>query len=421
MTINPKKNLDLLEKCQKSALKSSRKACIWRAWVDQTFNGQYTNWHEQSQNGPEHVTNAWRVWSLTFITPVTTDKYCYVGNTAQHCRQACFQDSDFAGDFEDSNQLLEESYVYSEVEHLSPSVGCARNKRQYPTVPQNRKLFSLGCWLRMDGIPALDFLGRGNWDVTFNKQHTARQGRLAQGNLCGTGDHSSKKTRTKTPTEMRKARGWAIVKRGVRTHQHTFFSRRVSVVHLWRQRSSDQDANLRTKSDDETYFQNPQSCSWLVVWQNQLGPPNLNQICWHRTSTCRHSDRRKFLEKWMESPLVIAQLEGTFRPFLSVRRAHYDCCRVETRTEHDLGRWLTDSKSKTCESGDAQPYKEETSSSSLGCRVNPDMTMKEKESAKHQETGCSVIQNRKSKIRKWVDKRRFLKPPGNWSRWIKPK
>ena len=67
----------------------------------------------------------------------------YIGNTAQHCPLSLFQDSDFAGDFEDSNrnQPREESYVFVEAEHLSPSVGCARNRRQYPTVPQNLKAF----------------------------------------------------------------------------------------------------------------------------------------------------------------------------------------------------------------------------------------------------------------------------------------
>ena len=39
---------------------------------------------------------------------------------------------------------------------------------------------------------------------------------------------------------------------------------------------------------------------------------------------------------------------------LSGWRAHCDCCHVETRPEHDLERWLTDGKSKTCQSGDAQ-------------------------------------------------------------------
>ena len=32
-------------------------------------------------------------------------QYCYVGNTAQQCRLGMFQDSDFAGDFEDSNSI----------------------------------------------------------------------------------------------------------------------------------------------------------------------------------------------------------------------------------------------------------------------------------------------------------------------------
>ena len=45
------------------------------------------------------------------------------------------------------NQLREESYVSLEVEHLFPSLGCARHKRQYPTVLLNQQLFRwmLGC------------------------------------------------------------------------------------------------------------------------------------------------------------------------------------------------------------------------------------------------------------------------------------
>ena len=34
-------------------------------------------------------------------------QYCHVGNTAQHCRFGVFQDSDFAGDFEDSKSTSE--------------------------------------------------------------------------------------------------------------------------------------------------------------------------------------------------------------------------------------------------------------------------------------------------------------------------
>ena len=68
-------------------------------------------------------------------------KKCHVGNTAQHCRLGLFQDSDFAGDLEDSKSTSGESNASLEVEHLFRSVGCARSKRQCLTVPENRKLF----------------------------------------------------------------------------------------------------------------------------------------------------------------------------------------------------------------------------------------------------------------------------------------
>ena len=67
--------------------------------------------------------------------------YCHVGNAAQHCRLGLFQDSDFAGDLEDSKSTSGESYVSSEVEHLSPSVGCARSKLLSRTVLQSLKSF----------------------------------------------------------------------------------------------------------------------------------------------------------------------------------------------------------------------------------------------------------------------------------------
>ena len=41
-------------------------------------------------------------WFLTFITQTISDIYCHVGNTAHHCWLGLFQDSDFAGDLEDS-------------------------------------------------------------------------------------------------------------------------------------------------------------------------------------------------------------------------------------------------------------------------------------------------------------------------------
>ena len=62
------------------------------------------------------------------------------------------------------------------------------------------EIISLDAGLRMDGLLALDL-----WDVVIEVLHstnnTKRPLRLDPGNWCGTGNHSSNKTKTKMPTE----------------------------------------------------------------------------------------------------------------------------------------------------------------------------------------------------------------------------
>ena len=55
----------------------------------------------------------------------------------------------------------------------------------------------------MDGLLALD-LGDMVIEVLRSTNNTARHGELARGDLCGTGHHSTKRNKTKTPTETRK-------------------------------------------------------------------------------------------------------------------------------------------------------------------------------------------------------------------------
>ena len=54
----------------------------------------------------------------------------------------------------------------------------------------------------------MDYLLLDPWDVVIevlrSTNNTAKHGTLVQGNLCGTGDHSINKTKTKTPTEKSK-------------------------------------------------------------------------------------------------------------------------------------------------------------------------------------------------------------------------
>ena len=93
------------------------------------------------------------------------------------------------------NQPLGETCVSSEVEHLFPSVGCARGKLLSRT---ESEIISLDAGLRMDGILALDL-----WNVvidvlrstnnTVKPNHDSIRETSARPNL-----------KTKTPTDKRK-------------------------------------------------------------------------------------------------------------------------------------------------------------------------------------------------------------------------
>ena len=85
---------------------------------------------------------------------------CHVGNAAQHCRLDLFLDSDFVGVFEDSKKLRMKSHVFSEVEHVISQFNSS--KRQFLTVPQNRKLFRQLLVCEWTGLFAL-----GLWDVVI--------------------------------------------------------------------------------------------------------------------------------------------------------------------------------------------------------------------------------------------------------------
>ena len=101
------------------------------------------------------------------------------------------------------------------------------------------------------------------------------------------------KSRPKNDKRKRKV---DFVRCGLCTHQHTFFSKRVSAVHFWRQRSCDQDDHQRTKSSNETRVKNPQSCAWLAVRQNQFGTQDPYQ-----KPTRRHPYQSEFHPWQMES------------------------------------------------------------------------------------------------------------------------
>ena len=86
-------------------------------------------------------------------------QYCHVGNTAKQCRLGLFQDSDFAGDLEDSKSTSGGTLCISEVIHLFQEVGCARNKLLFSRSSTESEIISLDTGIEIGWFACSGILG----------------------------------------------------------------------------------------------------------------------------------------------------------------------------------------------------------------------------------------------------------------------
>ena len=106
-------------------------------------------------------------------------QYCHVGNTAKQCRLGLFQDSDFAGDHEDSKSTSDGTLCIFGSHTFVPTSGMCKKQTSDSHSSTESEVISFDAGLRMDGNPALDL-----WDliVTFLHGNT-NQSKQVQGNL----------------------------------------------------------------------------------------------------------------------------------------------------------------------------------------------------------------------------------------------
>ena len=79
------------------------------------------------------------------------DQYCHLGNTVKQCRLGLFQDSDFAGDLEDSKSTSGGTLcIFGSHTFFFQSAGCVRNKLQFRTKKTESEIISLDAGLGLD-------------------------------------------------------------------------------------------------------------------------------------------------------------------------------------------------------------------------------------------------------------------------------
>ena len=107
-------------------------------------------------------------------------QYCHVGNTAKQCRLGLFQDSDFAGDLEDSKSTLGGTLCIFGSHTFVPISWMCKKQTSVSHSSTESEIISLDAGLRLDGIPALDL-----WDLIVTVLHgNTYQSNQVRGNPC---------------------------------------------------------------------------------------------------------------------------------------------------------------------------------------------------------------------------------------------
>ena len=87
-------------------------------------------------------------------------QYCHVGNTAKLCRLGLFQDSDFAGDLEDSKSTSGGTLCVFGSHTFVPISWMCKKQTSVSHSSTESEIISLDTGLRLDGLPALEL-----WDL----------------------------------------------------------------------------------------------------------------------------------------------------------------------------------------------------------------------------------------------------------------
>ena len=87
-------------------------------------------------------------------------QYCHVGNTAKQCRLGLSEDSDFAGDLEDSKSTFWGTLCIFGSHTFVPTSWMCKKQTSVSHSSTESEIISLDTGLRLDGLPALELWGQ---------------------------------------------------------------------------------------------------------------------------------------------------------------------------------------------------------------------------------------------------------------------
>ena len=202
-----------------------------------------------------------------------------MGNTAKQCRSGLFQDSDFAGDLEDSKSTSGGTLcIYGSHTFVPISWIC---KKQTPVSHSSTEseIISLDAGLRMDGIHALDL-----WDLIVTVLH----GNTHQNDQVR-GDPKKSPTRKKIHGMIDDLDNVDYVSSNVNS------SREEALLCIFEDSEAVIKMITKGRSPKMRHVSRTHrlALDWLFDRIN-LDPKNPNQVHRHQEPTRRHTDKGKF-------------------------------------------------------------------------------------------------------------------------------
>ena len=207
-------------------------------------------------------------------------QYCHVGNTANQCRLGLFQDSDFAGDLEDSKSTSGGTLCIFGSHTFVPISWMCKKQTAVSHSSTESEIISLDTGLRLDGLPTLELwylivsvLGNasrvsdrtGQPDNVHVKRNQKSQGKI---NVMENIDSA--------PSNVQSARQEALL--------YVFEDNEAVIKMIIKGRS------LTMRHVSRTHRV---ALDWLFDRIN-LDSKNPNQVHRHQKPTCRHSNQGKF-------------------------------------------------------------------------------------------------------------------------------
>ena len=153
---------ELSKVCSQSVLKSLYLARIGRPdilWSVNKLARSITKWTKACDKRLSRL--------ISYIHHACDYKqHCHVGNTAKQCKLGLFQDSDFAGDLEDSKSTSGGTLGIFGCHTFVPTSWMCKKQTSVSHSSTESEIISLDAGLRLDGVPALDL-----WDLIVAVLH----------------------------------------------------------------------------------------------------------------------------------------------------------------------------------------------------------------------------------------------------------